>query len=127
MEWKDILNEQEIEVVQEQFDNDIKGKEDNSDNKEELYLTQIKGHEHAISQVLEELELFKLTLELYKENPTPANIQFEYEKDPRYIEKVVPLNIKKIEAKITGLEKPIGSSLYQIDLLKAKLSELEGD
>jgi len=119
------LTEEEANMVQEQFVKDIEQKEEKNEDHKALYEMQIKGHENQIEKLTKELKVAELALELYKENPMPANPQFEYEKDPRFIEAVKPLNIAAIEEKIALTGKPLESSLFQIELLKIKLSLLD--
>lgn len=121
------LNEMEEEVVIEDFDKNIKLKEENTDNLEELYLTQIKGHENAIKLVQEALDVAQARLDFFRKNPMPSMVRYEYEKEPEFLKIASPFEEKRLQAEVDGIKKPIGSSRLQIDLLKAKLSELKGE
>jgi len=114
----------EQEMVLAQFEEDMKMKEEKAENKEELYLSQIEGHGNEVIRLEKELIIAKIALKLYTANPMPCNPQFEYEKEEEFIKAVAPFNIKALNDKIELIEKPLHSSIIQIDLLKAKMSDL---
>ena len=121
---EEYLSSMEKEMVISQFEEDMAAKEEKSDDKEGLYLSQIEGHNNEIDRLNKELVIARIALKLYTANPMPCNPQFEYEKEEEFVKAVAPFNIKALNDKIELIEKPLHSSKIQIDLLKSRLSSL---